>query len=174
MGWSLLSNALQPFKIYCASHLFITSQLVLFLWQTVEIGSLGHVKVVETLQNFIRDSVRDSQLHSRYSIVSLPLRHLLHKGFISFPISYRRPFRPRCPVSRPIKTDSCCLLVFSRLVNLPCWGPSMRALESLPDFQHSMCFLSIQSPIAGLSTLYGKPSTGSGPVNGESAPCLAS
>ena len=32
----------------------------------------------------------------------------------------------------------------------------MRALEclqSLPDFQHSMCFLSIQSPIARLTTL---------------------
>ena len=29
----------------------ITSQLVLFLWQTVEIGPLGHVRVVEALQN---------------------------------------------------------------------------------------------------------------------------
>ena len=46
MGWSLLPNALRPFKIYCASPSF-TSQLVLFLWQTVEIGPLGHVRVVE-------------------------------------------------------------------------------------------------------------------------------
>ena len=51
MGWSLLPDALLPFKIYCAS-LSLTSQLVLFLWQTVEIDPLGHVRVVETLQNF--------------------------------------------------------------------------------------------------------------------------
>ena len=49
MGWTLLPNALQPFKIYCASSP-ITSQLVLFLWQTVEIGPVGHVRVVEALQ----------------------------------------------------------------------------------------------------------------------------
>ena len=36
------------------------------------------------------------------------------------------------------------------------------------------CFLSIQSPIARLSTLYGRPSKGSGPVYGVSAPFLAS
>ena len=104
--------------------------------------------------------------HSRCSTVSLPLRHL-HKGFISFPILYKWPFRPRCAVSRPITTDSCCLLMFSTLIALPYWGPSMRALEylqSLPDFQHSMCFLFIQSPIACLTTLYIRPSTGTGPV----------
>ena len=49
----MLPNALPPFKIYCASPP-ITSQLVLFLWQTVEIGPLGHVRVVETLQNFVQ------------------------------------------------------------------------------------------------------------------------
>ena len=53
MGWSLQPNALQPSKIYCASPP-ITSQLVLFLWQTVEIGPLGHVRVVEALQNFVQ------------------------------------------------------------------------------------------------------------------------
>ena len=52
MGWSLLPNALQPFKINCASPP-ITSQLVLFLWQTVEIGPMGHVRV-EALQNFVK------------------------------------------------------------------------------------------------------------------------
>ena len=53
MGWSLMPNALQPFKTYCAPQT-ITSQLVLFLWQTVEIGPLGHVRVVEALQNFVQ------------------------------------------------------------------------------------------------------------------------
>ena len=43
MGWSLLPNALRHFKIYCASP--PTSQLALFLWQTVEIDPLGHVRV---------------------------------------------------------------------------------------------------------------------------------
>ena len=51
MGWSLLPDALRPFKIYCAS-LSITSQLVLFLWQTVEIDTLGHVR--EALQIFVK------------------------------------------------------------------------------------------------------------------------
>jgi hypothetical protein len=53
----------------------------------------------------------------------------------------------------------------------------MRALkcqQSLPDFQQSVCFLSIQSPIAHLTTLYGRPSMDSDPVNGVSAPFLAS
>ena len=54
MGWLLLPNALRPFKIYCASPP-ITSQLVLFLWQTVEIGPLGHVRVVGDLQNFVQN-----------------------------------------------------------------------------------------------------------------------
>ena len=62
------------------------------------------------------DIVRDSHSHSRCSTVSLPLRHLLHKGFISFPILYKWPFRQRCPVSRPITMDSCCLLMFSSLI----------------------------------------------------------
>ena len=52
MGWPLLSNALRPFKIYCAPPTII-SQLVLFLWQTVEIDPLGHVSV-EALQNFVQ------------------------------------------------------------------------------------------------------------------------
>ena len=61
------------------------------------------------------------------------------------------PYRPRYPESRPITTNSCCLLMLSSLVALLCWGPSMRALvflQSLLDFQPSMCFLSIQSLIA--------------------------
>ena len=64
MGWSLLPDALRPFKIYCASPP-ITSQLVLFLWQTVEIGPLGHVRVVEDLQNFFQkcDPVTLSGIH---------------------------------------------------------------------------------------------------------------
>jgi hypothetical protein len=64
MGWSLLPNALRSFKIYCASPP-ITSKLVLFLWQTVEIGPLGHVRVVEALQNFVRKcySVTLSGIH---------------------------------------------------------------------------------------------------------------
>ena len=68
MGWSLLPDALRPFKIYCASP-SITSQLVLFLWQTVEIDQLGHVRVDEALQNCPkmrpRDIVRDSHSYSR-------------------------------------------------------------------------------------------------------------
>ena len=51
---------------------------------------------------------------------------------------------------------------------------ALQCLQSLSDFQHSMCFLSIQSPIRRLTTLYGRPSTGSGSVNGVSAPLLAS
>ena len=53
MRWSLLPDALRPFKIYCASP-SITFQLVLLLWQTVEIGLLEHVRVVEALQNFVQ------------------------------------------------------------------------------------------------------------------------
>ena len=53
MGWSFLPDALRPFKIYCAS-LSINSQLILFLWQTVEIGPLGHVRVVKALQTFVQ------------------------------------------------------------------------------------------------------------------------
>ena len=53
MGWSLLPNALRPFKIYCAFS-SITSQLVLFLWQTIKIDPMGHVRVVEALQNFFQ------------------------------------------------------------------------------------------------------------------------
>ena len=63
MRWSLLPDALRPFKIYCASP-SITSQLVLFLWQTVEIGPLGHVRV-EALRNFVQkcDPVTLSGIH---------------------------------------------------------------------------------------------------------------
>ena len=64
MGWSLLPNALQPFKIYCASP-SLTSKLVLFLWQTIEIGALRHVRVIEALQNFVQkcDSMTLSGIH---------------------------------------------------------------------------------------------------------------
>ena len=71
MGWSLLPNALQSFKIYCAPPTII-SQLVLFLWQTVEIE---HVRVVEALQNFVQkmqpcDTVRDSHTESFFSFIN--------------------------------------------------------------------------------------------------------
>ena len=62
MGWSLLPNALRPFKIYCASP-SITSQLVLFLWQTVEIGPLGHVRVVEALQKCDPVTLSEIRIH---------------------------------------------------------------------------------------------------------------
>ena len=64
MGWSLLPDALRLIKIYCASP-SITSQLVLFLWQTVEMGPLRHVRVVEALQNFVQkwDPVTLSGIH---------------------------------------------------------------------------------------------------------------
>jgi hypothetical protein len=64
MGWSLLPNALRPFKIYCASP-SITSQLVLFLWRTEEIDPLGHVRVVEALQNSVQkcDPLILSEIH---------------------------------------------------------------------------------------------------------------
>ena len=42
-----------PFKNYCAPSTII-SRLVLFLWKTVEIDPLGHVRVVEALQNFVQ------------------------------------------------------------------------------------------------------------------------
>ena len=64
MGWSLLPDALRPFKIYCTSP-SITFLLVLFLWQTVEINPLGHARIVETLQNFVQncDPVILSEIH---------------------------------------------------------------------------------------------------------------
>ena len=52
-GVSLLPNELRPFKIYCAPPNII-SQIVLFLWQTIEIDPLGHVRVVESLENFVQ------------------------------------------------------------------------------------------------------------------------
>ena len=72
MGWSLLPDALRPFKIYCASP-SITPQLVLFLWQTVEIGPLGHVRVVEALQNSNSDNLNasaidDTEIYEAYHI----------------------------------------------------------------------------------------------------------
>ena len=150
MRWSLLPDTLRPFKIYCSSP-STTSQLVLFLWRTVEINPLGHVRVVEALKNCRkmrpRDIVWDSHSHSRCSTVSLPLWHL-HKGFMSFPILCKWPYRPICPVSRPRTTDSCCLLMLSSLIALLCWGPSMRALECLSLCQTSstLCVSSPSSP----------------------------
>ena len=69
--WSLLRIALRPFKIYCAFPP-ITSQLVVFLWQTVEIGPLGHVRVVEALQNFVQkcDPVTLLGIHIHIVIVT--------------------------------------------------------------------------------------------------------
>jgi len=58
MGWSLRLDALRPFKIYYASP-SITSQLVLFLWQNIEIGPLGYVRVVEALQNSNSDNLNE-------------------------------------------------------------------------------------------------------------------
>jgi len=51
---------------------------------------------------------------------------------------------------------------------------AFECLQSLLDFHFSVCFLSIQSLIDCLTTIYGKPSTGSGLVNGVSAPFFAS
>ena len=64
MGWSLLPYVLRPFNVHCASS-SITSQLVLFLWQTVEIDPLEHVRVIEALQNFVQkcDPVTLSEIH---------------------------------------------------------------------------------------------------------------
>ena len=164
------------FKIYCASPP-ITSQLVLFLWHSMEIGPLRQVRVVEALQTFGQkcDPVTLSGIHIHIAGVQQ-----FNCRWDTFCIKdlypFQWPFRPRCPVSRSITTDSYCLLMFSSLIALPCWGPSVRALEclqSLPDFQHSICFLSIQSPIARLTTLYSRPGTGSGPVNGAYAPFSA-
>jgi hypothetical protein len=45
-----MPEALGPFKIYCAFP-SITSQPDLFLWQTVEIGTLGHVRVKINIQD---------------------------------------------------------------------------------------------------------------------------
>ena len=61
MGWSMLPNVLRPFKIYCAPP-SITSQLVIFLRQTVEIDPLGHVRA---LQNFVQicDPLILSEIH---------------------------------------------------------------------------------------------------------------
>jgi hypothetical protein len=71
MGWILLPDAQRHFNIYCASP-SITSQLVLFLWQTVEIGLLGHLRVVEALQNFLKkcDPMTISRIHIHIHILS--------------------------------------------------------------------------------------------------------
>ena len=89
MGWSLLPNALQPFKIFYASP-HITSQLVLFLWQTVEIGPLGHVKVVEALQNFVQkwNPVTLSGIHIHIAGVQQ-----FHCRFDTFRIKDLHPFQ---------------------------------------------------------------------------------
>ena len=65
----MLPDTLRPFKIYCASP-SINSKLVLFLWQTIEIDPLGHVKVVEALQNFVQ----------KYDSVILPEFHIHQQG----------------------------------------------------------------------------------------------
>ena len=97
---------MRPFKIYCAPPTII-SQLVQFLWQTVEIDPMGHESSWSSPKLCTKmrplDIVTDSHSHSRCSTVSLPLRHPLHKGFMSFPILCRWPHRLRCPVSKPIK-----------------------------------------------------------------------
>jgi hypothetical protein len=68
IGWSLLPDALWPLKIYCASPT-ITSQLVLFLWQTVEIDPFESCwcspKLCPKMQP--HDIVRYSHSHSRCS-----------------------------------------------------------------------------------------------------------
>ena len=47
------------------SRSIVLPHLVLFLWQNVEIGPLGHVRVVEALQNFAQkcDPVIFSGIH---------------------------------------------------------------------------------------------------------------
>ena len=56
------------FKTYCAS-LSITSQLILFLRQNIEIDPLGHVRVGEALKNFVQkcDPVLLSEVHKPWS-----------------------------------------------------------------------------------------------------------
>ena len=51
----------------------IISQLVLFLRQTVEIDPLGHLRVVEALQNFVQkcDPVTLSGIEPPYECVNL-------------------------------------------------------------------------------------------------------
>ena len=169
MAWSLLPNALQPFKIYCASP-SITSQLVLFLQQTVEINLLGHVKV-ETLQNFVQkwDPVTLSEI-----LLLIARVQQFDCRWDTFCIKDLCPFQfyvngnIGLDVLWAVTIDSFYLLMLSSLLALLSWGPSMRALaclQSLLYFQYSMCFLSIQSPIAHF---------GSGPVNGVYTPFLAS
>ena len=72
MGWPLLPNALRPFEIYFAPPTII-SQLVLFLWQTVEIDPLGRLLKLPKLCQKMRprDIVRDSHSHSWCSTVFL-------------------------------------------------------------------------------------------------------
>ena len=40
--------------MHCDLLRSITSELILCLWQTVEIGPLGHVRFVEAFQNFVQ------------------------------------------------------------------------------------------------------------------------
>ena len=170
MGWSLLPNALRSFKIYCAPPTII-SQVDLFLWQTVE---TYHARAVKALQKC--DPVILSEIHIR--IVGVQQFHCCWDTFcIKDLCSFQSYIGLDVLWAEALTMDSCCLLMLSSLVALLCWGPSVRALEclqSLLDFQHSLCFFSIQSPIARLTTLYGRLSTGLGPVNGVSAPFLAS
>ena len=62
MEWSLLPNTLRPFKIYCAPPTII-SQLFPFVWQTVEIHTLGHVRVVKTLQYMLLKHILKATLN---------------------------------------------------------------------------------------------------------------
>jgi len=145
MGWSLLPDALRPFKIYCASP-SITCHLILFLWQIVEIGPLGHVRVIEVLQTFVKKCDPVTLSGIRIHIAGF---QQFHCRWDTFCIKDLHPFQfyvndhlgQDVLLSRLVTTDSCCLLMFSSLVALPCWVPSMRALEGLqflPDFQHSV------------------------------------
>ena len=138
----MLHNALRPFKIYCTPpiYYFPASRISVSNRRNKSTGTCESCWSSPKLCPKMRscDNVRDSHSHSRCSTVSLPLRQLLHKGFMSFPILYNWPYRPRCPASRPTTMDSCCLLILNSLVALLCWGPSMRTLESLQsllDFQ---------------------------------------
>ena len=102
------------------SVVMFTSQLVLFLWKTVEIDPLGHVRLVETLQNFVQkcDPVILSGIHIH--IAGVQQFHCRWDTFcikdLSFPILCKWPYRPRFPVSRPTTMDSCVLVHMFSLV----------------------------------------------------------
>ena len=70
------------FQDHCASP-SITSLLVQLLWQTVEIGPLGHVRVVEALQNFVQkwDPVLLPEFHIHNYKIFLLNTYLYGKHF---------------------------------------------------------------------------------------------